>query len=1006
MPELRLPNFSAALNVPRSTAQWLQQVPLLALACYLAGRAGLVLPSFGLDGSLLWPPAGIALAALLRLGGRVWPGVWIGAFILALSGGSAPVPAGLVACGGTLGPVVAAAWLRRRRLRVDLDQPRDLWMFGAIGVGLLALITAGTGVLWRTIGGTLPFSQAGAAWFIGGLGDALGVLAVGLPLLSVSAASLNRAVRLSQWVPTLGMSLGAVGGAWFAFGAAGDAHPALLPLMFLPHVLLGRLAVRNGIFAASVAALLACGGAALASVNGFGSTEVLDPSRSVELLWGYMFTMAAVPLLMASLVGGLMTDGKRWKLALDATHTGVAELDMLSGRFRMSPRWLGALGFPAQEFGQAVRAFWDRVHPEDITIVKRMFEPLRSSGATEGHAPCRLLSKDGRWLWFELRALVVERDAEGAPLTMLFLASDCAESAAAGEKERLSDRLFEHLNEGLLITDAQNRVLRANPAFCRITGHSAVELLGTVPTMLRAAPAGSAEAETQSRVYQDLRATGVWRGEWRTRRRNGDPCTLQGSMSVVKSGDGLVQNHVLFLSDVSRSRRHIGHLQRHAHFDQLTGLPNRARLTQLLVEALAASERDGFLLTVCCLDLDHFKPVNDQLGHHAGDQLLLQMADRLRRSLRTASSGDDVVARIGGDEFVLLLRAGSVEESRQAVERMLHVVGLPFALSTADAPVAVSASIGATVFPLDNADAETLLRHADHAMYGAKQAGRSGYQFFDAEHDRLAAARIVKLGRVQEALELQQFCLHFQPKVDMRDGKVIGVEALLRWNHPEQGLLMPAHFLPLIEHTGLSVAVGDWVLRSGIEQLAKWQSAGLDLSVSINVSARHLQEPMFARNLAELLARQSAPVADRLVLEVLETTALADIEFTCGLMEECRALGVRFALDDFGTGYSTLTYLKRLPLDMLKIDRSFVINMLNDRQDMAIVEGVIGLSETFGCTVVAEGVETLEQAQALIEIGCDIGQGNGIAKAMPAGDVVAWVHGFGGMATLAAPLSR
>ena len=336
----------------------------------------------------------------------------------------------------------------------------------------------------------------------------------------------------------------------------------------------------------------------------------------------------------------------------------------------------------------------------------------------------------------------------------------------------------------------------------------------------------------------------------------------------------------------------------------------------------------------------------------------------------------------------------------------MHIVGLPFTLAASDAPLVVTASIGATVFPLDKADAETLLRHADHAMYGAKQSGRSGYQYFDTERDRLAAARHVELGRVQEALDAEELCLHFQPKVDMRDGSVLGVEALLRWDHPEQGLLLPSQFLPLIEHTGLSTAVGNWVLRKGIEQLVHWQSVGLDLTVSINVSARHLQEPQFAQHLAELLARQTIPVADRLVLEVLETTALADIEFTCGLMEACRALGVRFALDDFGTGYSTFTYLKRLPLDMLKIDRSFVTNMLNDRQDMAIVEGVIGLSQTFGCTVVAEGVETLEQAQALIEIGCDIGQGNGIARAMPAHAVMNWVNGFGGMATMAAPLSR
>ena len=1003
MPELRLSSFTAALNVPAGFIAWARWVSLLALVYFLGGYIGLALPAFGHDGSLLGPPTGIAIAALLRLGAGVWPGVWTGAFLLALSTGAAPWLAALLAAGNALGPVLASFWLRRNKLHLQLDRCRDLWLFVAAGIVTAMLVTAGNGALWLVGGDAQRWSQAGA-WFHGGLGNALGALAVGIPLLTLSRTSLAQAFGQSQCAPTLLLSLGAIASGGLAFAVSGGANPVLLPMIFLPHLPLAWLAARSGLFAASSSALLVSVGAALAVVSGLGPLQQVDPQHSAALLWGYVLTLVAVPLLMPTLIGERASDVERWKRALEASGVGVAELDVVSGRLEMSPHWLNMLGFSGHKFGPAMRAFWDQVHPDDIAAVKRCVEPLRSAGAADAHAECRLLGKDGHWRWFELRAFVAERGANGAPLNMVFLARDGAERHAAVEQQRLSDGLFQHLNEGLLITDAHNRVLQANPAYCRISGYSVDELLGTVPAMLRSAAPGSSEAEAQARVYESLRSTGAWRGEMLTRRRNGEPCTLHATVSVVKSRDGLVQNHVLALSDITQSRQQIVQLQRQAHFDELTGLPNRVRLTQLLLEALATSERDGSLLTVCYLDLDHFKPVNDQHGHYAGDQLLLRLAERLRRSLRTSASGDDVVARVGGDEFVLLLRAASIEESRLAVERMLHIVGLPFGLSVGDAPVVVTASIGATVFPLDNADAETLLRHADHAMYGAKQAGRSGYQFFDTERDRLAQARFVELGRVQEALDTQELCLHFQPKVDMRDGRVLGVEALLRWNHPEQGLLTPAYFLPLIEHTGLSTAVGDWVLRQGIEQLARWQSTGLDLSVSINVSSRHLQEPMFARNLANLLASQPLPVADRLILEVLETTALADIDFTCGLMEECRALGVRFALDDFGTGYSTLTYLKRLPLDMLKIDRSFVINMLNDRQDMAIVEGVIGLSQTFGCTVVAEGVETLEQAQALIEIGCDIGQGNGIARAMPADDVIAWVHSFGGMSTMAAPL--
>ncbi|KNZ33178.1 MAG: hypothetical protein AD742_07995 [Methylibium sp. NZG] len=1006
MPELRLSSFTAALHVPAGSIQWVRSVSLLALACYLGGRIGQALPAFGPHFHVLWPPAGIALAAMLRLGVGMWPGVWIGAFLLALGAGSTPWLAALLASGNTLGPALASFWLRRHGLRFELDRRRDLWMFATLGVGAATLITASSGVAWLAVGGALRWDELGVAWVHAWLGDALGTLAVGVPLLTVSYVAVARALGPSRWAATLILSIGALASGWLALAVSGGAYLLLVPSVLLPPLLLAWLAVHNGLFAGSAAALLVSLGAALATVNGVGPLQQLDPQHGVALLWGCVFMLVAVPLLASPLIGEMTASGKHWKRALEASGTGVAELEVASGRLDLSAGWLSQLGFATQEFGHSVATFWNRVHPDDLRAVQRSFEPVRSATVVDAQAECRLLGKDGQWRWFGLRAIVVDRDAAGVPLRMLFLARESAQRHAAQRAQRLADHLFQNLNEGLLVTDAQHRVLQANPSYCRISGFTLDELQGTVPAMLRAAPRGSPEAEAQARRFDSLSVHGVWRGEMVTRRRNGEPCTLQAIVSVVKDAEGHVHNHVLALTDVTQARQQIVQLQRQAHFDELTGLPNRVRLTQLLIEALAAAERDGTLLTVCYVDLDHFKPVNDEHGHYAGDQLLLKMAERLRRSLRTSASGDDVVARIGGDEFVLLLRAASTEESRLAVERMLRIVGLPFGLPMSDVPVRVTASIGATVFPLDNADAETLLRHADHAMYGAKQAGRSGYQFFDAERDRLAEARFVEIGRVQDALEAKELQLYFQPKVDMRNGRAMGVEALLRWNHPQQGLLTPAHFLPLIEHTRLSIAVGDWVLREGIEQLVRWQSIGLDLTVSINVSARHLQEPMFARNLADLLAAQRLPVADRLILEVLETTALADINFTCGLMEQCRALGVRFALDDFGTGYSTLTYLKRLPLDMLKIDRSFVINMLNDRQDMAIVEGVIGLSQTFGCSVVAEGVETLEQAQALIEIGCDIGQGNGIARAMPADAVVAWVHNFAGMETMAAPLPR
>ena len=534
----------------------------------------------------------------------------------------------------------------------------------------------------------------------------------------------------------------------------------------------------------------------------------------------------------------------------------------------------------------------------------------------------------------------------------------------------------------------------------RILGVTRAEMLGSVPSLLRPSAADPLARQQRAAMWSGLRATGGWRGELLERRRSGEICTLQVTISSVNGPQGDLRYHVLVITDVTEQRVQRERLERQANFDELTRLPNRMRLSQLLAEAMRSSDRDGYLLTVCYLDLDRFKPVNDRFGHAAGDRLLIELAGRLRSALRTRDTWADSAARLGGDEFVLLLRAETIEEARMAVERVLRVVAQPYVVDPAEEPVQVTASMGATVYPIDRSDADTLLRHADHAMYGAKQSGRNGYLFFDPEHRRRTEERVMAIGRVQEALDQAEFVLHYQPKVDMRAGRVLGLEALLRWDHPQHGLIAPMQFLPLIENTGLSSRVGDWVFAQALEHLSQWRRGGLDISVSVNVSARHLQEPDFAQRLSELLARHPEALAPNFELEMLETAAHADIEATSALMARCRALGVRFALDDFGTGYSTLTYLKRLPVDVLKIDRSFVHHMLDDSQDRAIVEGVVGLARTFGCVVVAEGVESPAQARTLLDMGCDIGQGTGIAAPMPPGLVAAWVRQYKGMFAL------
>ena len=999
-----LPPKALHSSEPLTAARWSLHVAALTLVCVATSWAGPWLNIGPTYPGLLWLATAISMAAMLQFGTGIWPGAWAGMTLVGLWAG---LPEGLalaLGAGNSIAALAGAIGLNRLGSKNPLEDSADIASFALLGVCAVALISASNATLWLLGSGAVPPDDAVAIWCDGWLADSAGVLVLGVPMLTRSRSDNAAPMKNRDRLFAVGLGLAVAVGTLFVQLHSHRITGLLIPLFFLPHLLLAGLTARSGLFAGAAAVPLTLAAAVFAGQADAGSTSGGGALTTSLQLWSYALTLTAIPLLVHALMRRMQIGRQRWRAPLEACGLGIAEWTLPTRQVQLSSQWLEMLGYRNQSLGDSLDAFWERFHPDDLGNARLVLETLQREAIPSCRFEVRLRRQDERWLQVELNAIVVARGLREEPLKITLTARDLSERLAAAEHRTLARSLFQQSREGLVVMDGKFRVIDVNPMYTAITGIPREQAVGKLPALLGEVESSEANSAQQPSLRQCLDALGSWTGELFHRRADGEACTLQVSASAVLNDQGALQNHVLAISDITQQRQQIEQLRRQAHYDELTGLPNRAKLTQILMEALATSEREGSLLTVCFLDLDYFKPINDQLGHHMGDQLLVKLAGRLGRALRTRASGDDVIARIGGDEFVLLLHTATQEESRQAVERLLRQVHQPFALDASEDPVHITASIGATIFPIDQADAETLLRHADHAMYGAKQAGRNGYQFFDAEHDRRTEARFVALGRIQEALDAQELCLYFQPKVDMRDGQVVGVEALLRWNHPEQGLLLPAQFLPLIEHTGLAVSVGNWVLQRGIEQLAQWQSMGLDLTVSINVSARHLQEPMFARHLALLLSQQSTPVADRLILEILETTALADMDYTCDLMQECRALGVRFALDDFGTGYSTLTYLKRLPLDMLKIDRSFVINMLNDRHDLAIVEGVIGLSETFGCSVVAEGVDTLEQAQRLIEIGCDIGQGNGIAPAMPADEVVEWIHSFTGISTLAAPL--
>jgi diguanylate cyclase (GGDEF)-like protein/PAS domain S-box-containing protein len=985
-----------------------------ALHCLFVGLGCLVAVQLGSAVQAGWWAAvalagGTGLATFLRWGRHCVLGALAGTLV-GLVGLGLPALHALWAA-GVLTALQLAAHAALYHLGFDtrLERARDVALLGVVTVCSAAL--PGAALL-----SGIAAEEFGPAFLQGALTLALAMPAAALVVLTVDRRVLHQMQPAAPWTET-GLALVALATMTLLLWTASELPRSVRAwTLFLPHVLVVALALRHHVTLAAVAALLA--GLLGAGSDGAGLSLWEAPLDAGAALSAWVGSLLLLLLGSLAAAADARNRAQRWEWALDGSRLGVADwrLGAVEPAFEpgllappvsraqtgfASAAWRSMTGHVHKRWGPAD---WLRqVHTEDRAGLEQALQAARAGDAGRQQLELRLPQpgNEDAWRWMEATLLVIERDHDGQPTRLLATLSDVQTRREAQERQLMSASLFQHLHEGLLITDADLRAIDANPAYTQLLGVPRDELLGSVPSMLRPTPADPLARQQRAAMWAGLRDTGFWRGELEERRRDGELRSFQTTISTVYGPLRDLRYHVVVVSDITDQQVQREQLERQAHYDELTRLPNRARLSQLLDDAMRAADRDGYLLVVCYLDLDRFKPVNDRYGHAAGDRLLSELAGRLRSALRSREQWADSAARLGGDEFVLLLRAGTLEEARLAVERVLRVVAQPYVIDAAQDPVQVTASMGATVFPIDRSDADTLLRHADHAMYGAKQSGRNGYLFFDPEHRRRTEERVMAIGRVQEALDKSEFVLFYQPQVDMTSGRVRGFEALLRWDHPQQGLIAPMQFLPLIENTGLSSRVGDWVLSQALEHLSQWRRDGLDITVSVNISARHLQEPDFALRLSELLARHAEPLATHLELEMLETAAHADIEATSALLARCRSIGVRFALDDFGTGYSTLTYLKRLPVDTLKIDRSFVNHMLDDLQDRAIVEGVIGLARTFGCSVVAEGVESPAQARTLLDLGCAVGQGVGIAAPMPAGLVAGWTRDYRGMFTLA-----
>ena len=552
------------------------------------------------------------------------------------------------------------------------------------------------------------------------------------------------------------------------------------------------------------------------------------------------------------------------------------------------------------------------------------------------------------------------------------------------QREALLKNILDTSSVAIFLVDTEGRISQANRRMTEMFACPLESLVGNpYAALIHPSERETGDRKMQALLASELDAVDVDRLYWRA-----DRTEFWGHLTgrCLYDAAGKKLGLVGVIADIDVRKRVETQLEQMAHYDVLTGLPNRVLLADRMHLAMAQAQRHGHLLAVAYLDLDGFKTINDSCGHEIGDQLLVTLAQRMKTSLREG----DTLARLGGDEFVAVLQdLPDTSASISMLDRVLAAASHPATIGSQ--VLQVSGSIGVTFYPQgEGVDADQLLRQADQAMYQAKLAGKNRYHIFDADQDRIVRGHHESLLRIQDALAAREFVLFFQPKVNMGTGTVIGAEALIRWRHPEKGLLPPSAFLPLVENHRISVDIGEWVIDAALSTQESWRERGLHIPVSVNIGARQLQQQDFVDRLRDLLARHSAFRRGDLELEILETSALEDLPGISRVIRQCLDLGVRFSLDDFGTGYSSLTYLKRLPVTTLKIDQSFVRGMLDDPDDLAILEGVVSLAAAFHRDIVAEGVETIEHGRLLLQLGCSIAQGYGIARPMAAADLPAW----------------
>jgi diguanylate cyclase (GGDEF)-like protein/PAS domain S-box-containing protein len=591
--------------------------------------------------------------------------------------------------------------------------------------------------------------------------------------------------------------------------------------------------------------------------------------------------------------------------------------------------------------------------------------------------------KDGTIYW-ESASISPLRDERGRITHFIAIKEDITAQKRAEDQLRMNAAVFETTTEGIMVTDEENRIKTINPAFTRITGYTQDEVQGRSPSILSS---GRHDRGFYEEMWETVLQNGCWNGEIWNRRKDGSVYPEWLAISTIRDDNGIVKEHVAVFSDITKYKQDEEQILYQANYDALTGLPNRSLLSDRLSQAIVAAQRESWMLAVLFVDLNHFKVVNDTFGHVVGDEVLQMVAERIKSCLREP----DTVSRFGGDEFIILLQ--DVTEMDSVAQIATNIINnITRVITLYGREIYIGASIGITVYPDDAESVDSLLRNADMAMYQAKERGRNTFQFFTASMQQHTLVRQQLELDLRQAIRREELEIYYQPVVDARENRVVSVEALLRWHHPVRGMVSPAIFIPLAEDTGQIGPIGEWVMRGACEQLKRWHLAGFkDLKMAVNLSSRQRELGLQGEFLKELL-QETGLSSDYLTLEMTESLLMRDTEEAMTWLTSFKDLGIKLSVDDFGTGYSSLSYLKRFPMDVLKIDRSFVCDLPDNLEDATLVNTIVAMADSLKMRVIAEGVETRQQVEFLLKAGCNELQGFYFGKPMKAENLTAWLN--------------